>query len=226
MFQPPDFSQLAAILRAARALSFEALDEFASRTLREMWPDDLRKLSMIPIKNAAETIILARECEMPELLKRAFYELVRTARLGQDEDADLEDPEVAKKQISRQNLARLIKTREELTARWIWAADKPPEIPCPLSDGDPANEETVKCIQARANNLVHWQDVVKKSLLFEECLYDPLHGLQRLVDVDWAATGYCQRCVKAWKVSWAAQREKLWQQLDVWLGLPAEDEAD
>ena len=191
-----------------------------------MWPTDLAKLSNAATKHAAETIILARECEMPELLKRAFYELLRTARLGQDEDADLNDPEVMKKQISRQDLARLIKTREELTARWIWTADKPPEIPCPLPEADPPTDDCTKCIQARANNLTHWQDVVKKSLLFEECLYDPLHGLQRLTEVDWPALGYCEGCVKAWKVSWAAQREKLWQQLDVWLDLPTGDDGD
>lgn len=189
-----------------------------------MWPADLAKLTVKHTKHASETIILARESEMPELLKRAFYELLRTARLGQDEDADLEDPEVAKKQISRQDLARLIRTREELTARWIWSADRPPEVPCPLADADPPTEEHTKCKQARASNFVNWQDTVKKTLLFEECLYDPLHGLQRLAGADWAAMGYCSGCVNAWKVSWAAQREKLWQQLDVWLGLPDDND--
>ncbi|KAI0338828.1 hypothetical protein BDW22DRAFT_1362552 [Trametopsis cervina] len=223
VFRPPEFSQLASILRAARTLRFTALDDFASRILREMWSNDLAKLSSARIPHASKTIILARSCDMPELLKRAFYELVRTSRLGEDEDADLQDPDVLGSQISRADLARLIRAREELTARWLWAADSPPDILCPLSAVDPPSDESAKCIQARAQNLPHWQDTVKKTLLFEECLYDPLHGLERLVQIDWAALGYCQGCVKAWRESWVSQRKKLWQQLDVWLGLPTED---
>jgi hypothetical protein len=225
VFKPPAFSQLAAILRASQKLQFTSLEDFASRILLEMWSSDLDKLTAAHIKHASETIVLARECEIPELLKRAFYELVRKARLGEDEDADTDDPEVARTQISRQDLARLIKTREELVSRWILTAGSPPEILCPLASVDPPNDESARCLQARANNLVNWQELVKKTL-FEEFLYDPLIGLQRLGEIKWEELGYCEGCVKAWRDSWLAQREKLWRQLDIWLGLPTDEDEE
>ncbi|KAI0703484.1 hypothetical protein BC835DRAFT_1319183 [Cytidiella melzeri] len=223
VYSPPEFSQLASILRAAQTLRFSALEDFASRTLRQMWSKELSKLTESRIKHAPETIILAREYEMPELLKRAFYELVRTARLGEDEDADSDDPDVASTQISRQDLVRLIRAREELVARWILTAGSPPEILCPLAPVEPPSKESAKCMQARANLFAHWNEVVKKGL-FEEYLYDPLVGLQRLVEHDWTELGYCRGCVKAWRDSWMAQRVKLWQQLELWLGLPADED--
>lgn len=221
VFKPPEFSQLASILRAAQKLQFSSLEDFASRTLLKMWPGDLGKLTVARIKHASETIVLARDCNIPELLKRAFYELLRKARLGEDEDADADDPDTARTQIARQDLARLIKTREELVSRWIFTAGSPPDIVCPLASVDPPSDESARCLQARANNLVNWHEAVKKTL-FEECLYDPLIGLQRLAEIQWEDLGYCRGCVKAWRDSWLAQKEKLWQQLDIWLGLPAD----
>lgn len=218
ILEPPSFFQLSAILRASRVLEFPDLDAIAMHYLRGMWPAELEKLTEAPIKYAAETIILARECEAPELLKRAFYELLRKPQLGEDEDADVEDPEVVARQISRQDLVRLIKTREQLISRWIWAANKPFEIPCPLPQTEPPTDEYASCKAARAQ---HWRNDANSSL-YEDCLYDPILGLQSLASLDWAAMGYCMGCIETWKGSWAAQRVKLWQQLDVWLGLPSE----
>ena len=152
---------------------------------------------------------------MPELSKRAFYELVRTTRLGEDEDADTEDPDVMNAMISRQDLARLIKAREELVSRWIFTAGGPPDLTCgTVTDHPPLD---------KAKLLNDWQEHVKSSL-FEECIYDPLVGLQRLIDIKWEGLGYCGACVGAWRDVWQAQRVKLWQQLDLWLDLPADEQ--
>ena len=186
-----------------------------------MWPAALERLSEAPIQHATETVILARRCDMPELLKRALYELLRTARRGQDEDADLEDPDVARKLIPRQDLVRLIVARDELVDRWCSAAVGPPKIPCSLSGEEHSNEAKAKCLQARNSRHTIWETLVMDSGLFEDGRRDPLHGLQCLIDIDWTASGFCQDCVQAWRASWIAQRQKLWQQLDVWLGLPA-----
>ncbi|KAI0943108.1 hypothetical protein AcV7_002345 [Taiwanofungus camphoratus] len=43
-----------------------------------MWLDDLAQLSSVRKDFATETVALARQCNVPSLLKRAYYELLRT----------------------------------------------------------------------------------------------------------------------------------------------------
>ena len=141
IFKPPPFPELAAILRAAQALKFAIPFEFAARILRQMWPPSLSELTLAPVPHANETIVLAKTCTMPELLKRAYYELLRTGGLGQDEeDSDSEDERMEaipkrETRIARSDLVLLIKTREHLALEWFFAASSPPQaeaFPCPL----------------------------------------------------------------------------------------------
>lgn len=222
VYQPPDFPQLAAILRAARTLSFEAMDAFASRALQEMWPAGLSKLSSKRIPHACEAVALARKCNMPEIIKRAFYELLRRSQLGQDDDGDFEDPEMAEKRVSRGDLIRLIKAREELTSRWVRYIDNPPDIPCPLASEATLSEAGQKCAQAREQNHMNWQDKVKNSDIYHDYLHDPLCGLQQLSEIDFRPLGYCDGCLNAWRDVWSKQRDKWWDQLDVWLAIPSQ----
>ncbi len=261
VFHLPPFEKIASILRASRKLSFSTLDEFASHTLRQMWPSDLSKLTLDQIPHATETIVLARTCKMPELLKRAFYELVRTGGLGQEVvddgmDVDsvfIDDEENELRTISQGDLVRLITLRERLHLAWYLAADSPPgllDYPCPLlTPENPAppigqdQQQPVtpaedlppmislehcaareKCQAAHKEFPSHWHSKVKTSMLFEDCMYDPICGIERLSKVDWESLGFCEGCVKSWRTSWARQREKLWSNVGLWLGLPDSEE--
>ncbi|CAL1702984.1 unnamed protein product [Somion occarium] len=231
VFNPPPFRVLASILRASRKLEFTKEYEFASRSLLEMWPSSLSRLTTNTIPNAAATVLVARECCMPEVLKRAYYELLRTGGLGQDveEDADETYEDVENRTISREDLVRLITTRERLHLEWYLIADCPPNrgiLPCPLAslssedaEDSAALEARDSCASATQKALECWDEHVKKSGLFEECMYDPLCGLERLSKVDWEGLGYCDGCVTSWRDDWMRKREKLWQNLDLWLGL-------
>ncbi|THH27107.1 hypothetical protein EUX98_g7080 [Antrodiella citrinella] len=148
---PLPFPVLAGLLRASRALEFSRFNDIATRKLQQLWPYQLEKLTVDPKDHASETIVLARQWDMPELLKRAFYELVRTTSLGQelfedeeDEDGEGNDSamndEERNKTISRADLIRLVMTREKLHLEWLFTADSPPsalEFPCPLAVVDP-----------------------------------------------------------------------------------------
>src|ERR1700733_451562 len=74
---PPKFPVFASILRASTALEFPSFREFAVTYLQTMWSDDLDAVSDKCLPYALETIVLARECNVPGPLKRAFYELLR-----------------------------------------------------------------------------------------------------------------------------------------------------
>lgn len=240
-----------------------------------MWPCDLARVTADTprVAYAAEAVVLGKACGLPELLKRAYYELLRTSGLGQEEeDSDDEDEENgrgARVQIARSDLVLLIKTREQLALQWLLAAGSPPlaqEFPCPLdvhvqiqADGDavkvpvgpqplpqperaslvpasgsapdPAPEsadahdiERTRCARARAASVQQWEEKVRRSGLYEDCMYDPLCGLQRIIAIDWAAEGYCPGCVKARRDAWTRTREKIWEHLDLWLRLTQPEE--
>ncbi|TFY82251.1 hypothetical protein EWM64_g1753 [Hericium alpestre] len=160
VIDPPPFHTLAAILRAASALQFKTLQTWATRTLEQMWPSDISDLTEEPVPNAAATVILAKQCGVPKVLKRAYYELLRTSAFGQgslDDGADAMDEDeedeiqiisvngrlesAMPKNATNQNksgrtrlphaeIVRLIETRQRLLADWVTAAAAPEPFKC------------------------------------------------------------------------------------------------
>ncbi|KAJ7922276.1 hypothetical protein B0H13DRAFT_1983271 [Mycena leptocephala] len=57
------------------------------------------------------------------------------------------------------------------------------------------------------------------SGIADDYMFDPLCGLQALIDTDWAAEGYCEACVKLRREVWSHRREKIWDNLNIWFGL-------
>ncbi|KAH8091783.1 hypothetical protein BXZ70DRAFT_467829 [Cristinia sonorae] len=237
MDSPLPFDMLASLLRCSRALDFTRFDKLATSKLRLMWPSELENLDSDSIEHASETIVLAKQWNMPELLKRAFYELVRTTSLGQevgdddDDDDDAEAEDAKNKIISRADLVRLIKTREKLHLEWILGADSPPSLedfPCPISklldDGAEADaakkEEATACAEARADFHTLWTEKVKDSGIYEDHMYDPICGIDKLVDIEWEQEGFCRGCALSWETAWRNKQEKIWENLDLWLNLP------
>lgn len=252
----PPFDFIASVLRASHALKFEKSYHFALDTLRDMWPTSLAKVTETRIPHAAATVVLARTCNEPSLLKRPFYELLRTAFLGQekvDDVLDVSSPdeidEEARYQIiSRKDLVSLIRCDKLMLLRWLQVVARPPSppsYPCPLTiqeahipaleegpQGGPPNDMAVdvsvppeqaaareKCQEAHKCFHLHWAQKVRDSGLFEEYTSDPICGLERLCEIDWAQFGFCEGCVSSWRMSWQNTREKLWNDMDLWFGL-------
>ncbi|KAL6302317.1 hypothetical protein BKA93DRAFT_737171 [Sparassis latifolia] len=239
-FNPPPSPILAAILRAAYALEFGTILEFATHRLQALWPSDLAQLTPDSIPHAAEAIVLARQCNLPQVCKRAFYELLRSPSFEQEADGDndedddndmyVDEQEEAGRRLQHADLVRLISTREKLRSEWLRVVCTPPVpsvVPCPLEQipsdmRDPEREpELVRCRATREKNSELWmRAVLNGPTLVESGTYDPLCALQTLCDMDWADMGYCHGCVGARRELWGEKREKLWKDLDAWLGLP------
>ena len=193
--------------------------EFAERSLREMWPAELSAVTEAVIPHANETVVLAKTCTMPELLKRAYYELVRSGSLGQDEgDSDAEEDDdgpAFPPRIERSDLVMLVRAREQLALQWHLAARFPPpleEFPCPLSGQEHAKKSVQtrqeKCTKARKNHGKSWDALVRD--LYIDYMYDPLCGLQQVIEVDWTKTGYCDGCVESFRASWVRKIAIAW----------------
>ena len=71
-YTPPSLRNVAAIFRAADALEFDKFKAYAISYLEEMWPDDIHGLRAGE-EYAADTVLLARQCNLNSVLKRALY---------------------------------------------------------------------------------------------------------------------------------------------------------
>lgn len=240
MDEAPPFPVLASIIRAATHLSFIKLRTWAVRVLERMWPDKLDELYADTIPHAAATVALARQCDIPRVYKRAYYELLRAPEFGQGalEDGDKAD-ENNPDQLSLVDYRRLVKAREGLTIAWVAAAAKVPDLGCrhspktkvPRDSGAGSSAATAAapppgpaCLSTNLSNAdTEWVDAVHESGVFEQYLHDPILGMVELMDLDWAASGWCAECTVAWYAAWKKQKEKLWQNLDLWLKLPPVD---
>lgn len=231
VFQPPSFTDLASILRASLSLNFASLSTFATRALTSTWPSILpsRHRPIVGLaEHAEETIVLARTCGLPSLLKRAFYELLRAPGLGQsvDEEFLLDGDEETRrrKKVGKTDLVRLIRTREELASQWARGAALPPDprnFPCSASAT--VSEEGRRCAEATSQAVFHWREMVINADLYTEYMNDPVEGLERLIELGWEEKGFCKACADGWRASWRRQREKIWANLDLWLELPQKE---
>ncbi|SJL08011.1 uncharacterized protein ARMOST_11370 [Armillaria ostoyae] len=211
-YKPPDFLTVVSIFRASSALSFKYFRDWATRYLEEMWPSSLCKVTLDPISHASDTVILAREWGLKSIRKRALYELVRLAGFGQDDSDDESDHSTT---ISSSDYRLLVRAREMLTSAWttrIATATFGVETKC-IGNVEGCTASDVGLVASKH------QEMVVASGLFETFLRDPICGTRALMELHWAKAGYCQACVDQRIVVWGKARERMWEDLDMWLGL-------
>ncbi|KAJ7450374.1 hypothetical protein FB451DRAFT_1052283, partial [Mycena latifolia] len=208
--QDPSFQKMAGILRAATILAFPDFRDWAVRLLEDKWSPLLADLLTAPLGHATESVVLARACDVPSILKRALYELVRLPGYGQTE----------REGVSARDLRALVRAREELTS--VWMLTMSPYCPdlALCASTAPAGAVPARCttLDALQAGKAHHK-LVRESGVADDYLYDPLCGLQVLIDADWAAEGFCAACVALRHEVWAGRREKVWDNLDIWFGL-------
>ena len=220
MYYHPSFRRFAAILRAAHTLEFTHFKEWATVSVKEEWFSYLPNVYPAQKKYAAEVIRLGRQCNIKTILKCAYYELVRSEGFYQLIDED--DAEEEENTITKEDYLLLINAREKLTSFWIRKAIPPPRsATCGSAEpGSCANMSSV--INTLYRILVH------DSEIYEKYRYDPLCGLDALIEVPWSRgednkhTGryyICSECCKKWKEVWSEERKSLWDDLDTWFKL-------
>ncbi|KAJ7633985.1 hypothetical protein B0H17DRAFT_961594, partial [Mycena rosella] len=119
--------------------------------------------------------------------------------------------------LSAGDFRALVRAREELTAVWMLTMSPyvPDLAPCAaLAPLEPA----CTTVDALQSGKAHHK-LVRESGVADGYLYDPLCGIQALIEADLAAEGYCVACVALRREIWANRREKVWDNLDIWFGL-------
>lgn len=238
---------LAGVLRAARALSFDAQRKWAERMLGRTWSATLDVLTPNPMPHAAEALAFARSYGMLGVQKRASYELLRVPTFGQgqsiiaaeaktggggasaDADAGI---------LSRADLLRFLHAREQLGLAWAEVAGKAPtDFACPRSTQTQMLSEHGgasgggggggSCASVNVDRVhARWAELVHSSGLYVQRMVDPLMGLRDLVGISWKDEGFCKKCVSARRHAWEELRRKLWEDLDVWLELNVAEKVD
>ncbi|RDB16374.1 hypothetical protein Hypma_002880 [Hypsizygus marmoreus] len=206
----PKFQTVASIFRAASIFKFYQMTDFAKRYLNEMYSDSLENMktpsTLEHALHAAEAVVLGRHWNLSTILKRAFYELAMLSNLGIDM-ADEDMPENEDDPIHRLDsidLVRLLHGQKKLMAVWIAASSFAP-LKCGLEQA---------CSSGKTK-FHHWDTVVNSRLL-QTYRFDPIRGIQHLVEVDWMKLGYCSTCNTERIQIMTAQREALWEAMDDW----------
>jgi len=165
--------------------------------------------------------------DVPQVLKAAFYELVRARDFQQLEDdgPDLEStteedepdprPEEPKTKLATKNIYKLVALRESLRSSWLTVITRPPDVICPKLEKDPA------AIPCSRNQEAWLRAITGDTSIQEDGFLDPITALEdMIISVRWVEDrGFCESCVKTWKDIWTKERQKLWDNLDVWLDL-------
>ena len=70
---------VASILRVSTVLDFPKLRDYAVNCMKDVWSDKLDRFSTTSkwLEHSAVAVQLARQYDVPVILKRALYELVR-----------------------------------------------------------------------------------------------------------------------------------------------------
>jgi hypothetical protein len=213
----PKFDELSSVLRAATILDFTDLKRWAISAFESTFPPELSAFTPSARPNAKETVVLSRECDVPNVLKAAFYDLLRTDGMGlglpedcaeTGEDDEDEDERV---QLSRADTLRVIAAREKLTSEWVSIISNPISRKC--------NRPEEECSGVQIyDDLFEWNERVHKDNWASDHMYDPIGGLEALIAMKWEEA-YCDDCCRAKRNVWKSRREKMWDLLDVHLQL-------
>ncbi|TFK65529.1 hypothetical protein BDN72DRAFT_962444 [Pluteus cervinus] len=200
----PTFSFIASLVRAASFFKFGAILGFATRYLEEMFPEDVGEVTkeLIPIAQVTEATLLGRKCGLPQLLKRAFYELARAP--GSEEPLTKENRRA--NILDPNDLLLISNLQKQLTSTWLKILISFPAAEC----------RPPTCASSRSRALALSLSVVQDYHI------DPICGFQELMKMDWVKYGCCPRC-RTTRIDWVMeQRDELWDKITDWLGLDAD----
>ncbi|KAG5644256.1 hypothetical protein DXG03_008794 [Asterophora parasitica] len=227
------FDLFSAILRASTILGVTSWREWAVKKFEKMWPASLDHVTAERIPLAIESIAVSRKCDVPTVLKRAFYELARTPSGADDILTKLPASSGGQVLSSSDHLSLLI-TRNWLVDQWVYLASRPlsPGTQTRLFKED-AKSKNDKITRRRPKNCscrcksnsavipvspvpatLH-AELVMNSGVYSKHMHDPIYGLKVLMDTPWESGHLCEACVRVtWVDGWRKERERLWAELE------------
>ncbi|KIJ60109.1 hypothetical protein HYDPIDRAFT_32532 [Hydnomerulius pinastri MD-312] len=287
-FTKPTLSTLGSILRASTSLQFTRYRAFAIKFLEAEWSPSLDDITDEAKPGAVEVAVLGRRCNVPSVLKRAFYEMARGSGYGlsdgdEEEGMDVDGPwagadagtREAKEEIRRSDERLIERMREHFVLAWAQdAARLDLSFICPhqakakrqsskapvsssqvskdrrdlfvsqsqpvpsdssflpvsvfglpstsfsasASTSTPVARSPLKCTSINSKREA-WDCRVHLAGIYQDFLFDPICGLQELINVKWEEEGWCEDCVRVRREAWERSRQRLWARIGAWMGV-------
>lgn len=190
MFEPPEDAVVVSILRAAHALDFINFRTWAVRLIAQRWSSKMDTLkttcailySKQVLDDPCAMIRLARDCEVPSVLPRAFYELVRLP-------SDNWGP------ITLEDFTTAMTIQRELTRQWLAFVALPPK----------AESSKKRCLLA-------WMGKMGGAAgIAAAWTHDPILGLDELIEwTQQDLIDPCLACASTWKTASEQAKMQMW----------------
>ncbi|CCM05135.1 uncharacterized protein FIBRA_07343 [Fibroporia radiculosa] len=209
------FSHLAAVLRASskEQLDFPSIHELVRRRLGKLIPSELEALLKASVEQPDEALTLAVEYDIDSIKKSLFYVLATHADLDHDEpDGMLPVPDAPVDSTPSQprfNLSPALTRRCQALLDELVAHFTPILFTV-------ATAHHMACTDIFAET---WMPLVIQPALESSGLCRPLETLQTIIELDWAAHGLCEECVRDKREEWRGEQKAIWDRMDGWLAL-------
>ncbi|KAF6750219.1 hypothetical protein DFP72DRAFT_911378 [Ephemerocybe angulata] len=215
---PPSHDHLYSVLRVSHALGFRSFEAWAKRVVIESWssgPTGTRHPCGV---NAATALALGRQFEMPALVERVMYQLMKENEFGltlgdtDDEDRKPRMGGAEAADLSREDRGQLAGVQSWLRERWMEETSRIPMdfLPC---EGPPKLASGKRCVGKRAM-AAHdvFRRVVVDTEFRREWRNDVVGGFEALGKIRWKAEGgFCMHCVDRLKEMWQEKGEAVWE---------------
>ncbi|KII86635.1 hypothetical protein PLICRDRAFT_262352 [Plicaturopsis crispa FD-325 SS-3] len=232
LYEAPGNTAACAILRASHALGF---------TEYRAWIIGVLEKRMCGFENihlnlphAAEVLYAAKACKVPQIEKRAYYELLSHKGFRSLDDVDREG-KLLRKAVPTDSLLRtkdiflLVKTRELLSDAWLRIINTPPTQSCTMrkrvSDETKPGMTRISefpCHSQKSTAAAWTRTVQENDWTSQRYRNDPLWGFRCLLDTNWKGVkgwSMCSACERKVKDGWRKSQHDLWDNLGEWLGL-------
>ncbi|KAJ6468245.1 hypothetical protein C8R45DRAFT_1018022, partial [Mycena sanguinolenta] len=214
-YASPSFFTLAAIFRAASTFKFHKFKKFAKQSLLDMFSSDLNYIGSTVVPSPAAAVLLGRDWNLPGILKRAFYEILRTQpadSVSNGNDDGTESEANPLEEWGAADIIRLGETQKRFMNEWLTLLT--PFI-------SPATCKVKPACSTRSAGRKVIAEVLGKYRL------DPICGLNALIMKNWVkAHDFCKVCEVDQSKSFLDKRTHLWEDMDIWLGIPEDDDEE
>lgn len=210
----PTFLTVAAIFRAATTYKFHKFVLFTrDQCLLNWFSGDLDRLTPTLVANPASAVVLGRTWNLPQILKRAFYELLRSPCNSRErkEDGTVNEANPLNG-LDTADIIRLADSQKRLNGVWLTILPSGPPNPDICASKPP-------CVATRRGT-----EVLVITEMLQRFHLDVLCGLHTLMAVDWVMYGFCMVCAQKQTILLASKRQQIWDDLDVWLDIPGKGE--
>lgn len=111
------------------------------------------------------------------------------------------------RRLSSADLCRVLHAREELISVWLSITSSTSSIVC--------HGVSPSCPICPKKSIA-WYKIINSC---RDAVGDAICGLDRLVNTDWEAAGFCDACVERCRADGLEKKRELWCMLDQWFEL-------